>query len=77
MEGLIQVSYKKIDLGEMLYQAVCRETREKMGLYIASVYLITDKGFNCDLYTTDIGERILQWMEPNKNGLWTFYTWAE
>ena len=25
----------------------------------------------------DIGERIPQWMEPSKNGLWTFYTWAE
>jgi len=37
----------------------------------------TDKSFNCDLYTTDIGERIPQWMKSSKNGPWTFYTWAE
>ncbi len=60
MKGLIQVSYGKVDPEETSYQAVCRETREETGLNIASVYLITDKSFNCDLYTTDIGEKILQ-----------------
>ena len=77
MEGLIQVPCGKVDPGETSYQAVCRETREETGLHTASVYLTTDKSFNCDLYTTDIGERIPQWMEPSKNGPWTFYTWAE
>ncbi len=77
MEGLIQVSCKKVDLRETSYQAVYRETREETDLHTALIYLTTDKRFNCDLYTTDIGEKILQWMKPNKNGLWTFYTWAE
>ncbi len=54
MEGLIQVSCKKVDLKETSYQVVCRKTREKTGLYIVSVYLIMDKEFNCNLYTTDI-----------------------
>ncbi len=58
MKGLIQVPCGKVDSGETSYQATCRETREEMGLYIALVYLITDKYFNCDLYTTDIGEKI-------------------
>ena len=56
---------------------VCRETREETGLYTAPVYLIIDKSFNCDLYITDIRERILQWIESNKNELQTFYTQAE
>ncbi len=60
MEGLIQVPCGKVDPGETLYQAVCRETREETGLHTTPVYLITDKGFNCDIYTTDIGERIPQ-----------------
>ncbi len=60
MEGLIQVSCGKVDLKETSYQAVCRETREETGLHIALVYLTTDKDFNYDLYTTDIGERIPQ-----------------
>ncbi len=77
MEGLIQVPCGKVDPGETSYQAVCRETREEIGLHVAPVYLITDRSFNCDLYTTDIGERTPQWMEPSKNGPWTFYTWAE
>ena len=68
MEGLIQVPCEKVDPGETSYQAVYRETREEIGLYTAPVYLTTDKGFNCNLYTTDIGERITQWMEPSKNG---------
>ncbi len=68
MEGLIQVSCEKVDPEETSYQAVCRETREKTGLYTAPVYLITDKSFNCNLYTTDIGERIPQQMKPSKNG---------
>ncbi len=68
MKGLIQVPYGKVDLGEISYQAVCRETREEMDLHTALVYLITDKRFNCDLYTTDIEKRIPQWMKPNKNG---------
>jgi len=58
MKGLIQVPCRKIDTGEISYQVSCRETREKTGLHIASVYLITDKGFNCNLYITNIGERI-------------------
>src|SRR6266542_1398794 len=60
MKGLIQVSCKKVDLGEMFYQAVCRETREETGLHTALVYLTMNKSFDCDLYTTDIGERIPQ-----------------
>ncbi len=48
----------KVDLEETSYQAVCRETREKTGLHTAQVYLITDKGFNYNLYTMNIGERI-------------------
>ncbi len=48
-----------------------------MKLYIALVYFITDRGFNYDLYITDIGKRVFQWMESNKNRLWTFYTWAK
>ena len=49
-----------MDSGEISYQAICRETREETGLYIAPVYLIIDKEFNCDLYITNIGERIPQ-----------------
>src|SRR6266498_2192262 len=60
MEGLIQVPCEKVDSGETSYQAVCRETREVTGLYTAPVYLITDKGFNCDIYITDIGKRTPQ-----------------
>src|SRR6266540_1978257 len=77
IEGLIQVPCGKVDLGETSYQAFCRETREETGLYTMPVYFITDKSFNCNLYTTDIGEMIPQWMECNKNGSWIFYTWAE
>ncbi len=77
IEGLIQVPCRKVDPGETSYQAVYREIREETGLHITPIYLTTDKSFNCDLYTTDIGEKIPQWMKPNKNGLWTFYTWAE
>ncbi len=58
MKGLLQVSCRKVDSGETSYQAVCREIREKTGLHMALVYLIIDKNFNCDLYTTDIKERI-------------------
>jgi len=60
MEGLIQVSCRKVDPGETSYQAVCRETKEEMGLHTTPVYLIIDKRFNCDLYITDIGMRIPQ-----------------
>ncbi len=60
MKGLIQVSYEKVDLGEISYQAVYRKTREEMGFYTIPVYLTTDKSFNCNLYTTNIGERIPQ-----------------
>ncbi len=77
MEGLIQIPCRKVDPKEISYQAVCRETREEMGLHIILVYLITDKSFNCDIYTIDIGERISQWIESNKNRPWTFYTWVE
>src|SRR6266498_4806038 len=77
MEGLIQVPCGKVDPGETSYQAICREIREETGLHTAPVYLITDKSFNYDLYTTDIGERTPQWMELSKNRPWTFYTWAE
>ncbi len=58
MEGLIQVLCEKVDPGETFYQAVCREIREETGLHTAPVYLTIDKGFNYDLYTMDIGERI-------------------
>ena len=74
MEGLIQVPCGKVNPGEMSYQAICREIREETSLHTASVYLTTDKGFNYNLYTMDIGKRIPQWIESNKNGLWTFYT---
>ncbi len=77
IEGLIQVPCEKVDPEEISYQAVCRETKEETGLHIIPVYLITDKGFNCDIYTTDIGERISQWIEPSKNEPCTFYMWAE
>ncbi len=77
IEGLIQVPCEKVDLREIFYQAVCRKIRKEMGFYIASVYLTIDKGFNCDLYITDIEERISQWTESSKNGLWTFYIQAE
>ena len=77
MEGLIQVSCGKVDPEETSYQATCRKTREEMGLHTVLVYLTTDKSFNCDLYTMNIGERIPQWIKPSKNGSWTFYTWAE
>ncbi len=60
IEGLIQVSYEKVDPGKTSYQAACRETREETGPHTASVYLTTDKSFNCNLYTTDIGERTPQ-----------------
>ncbi len=58
IEGLIQVPCGKVDPRETSYQAVCRETREETGLHIVLVYLTTDKSFICDVYTTDIGERI-------------------
>ncbi len=60
IEGFIQILCEKVDLGETSYQVICREIREETGLYIALVYLTMDKGFNCDLYTTDIEERIPQ-----------------
>ena len=60
MEGLIQVPCGKVDPGETSYQAACRETKEETGLHTALVYLTTDKRFNCNLYTTDIGERAPQ-----------------
>ena len=58
MEGFIQVPCRKVDPEEISYQAVCRETRKEIGFYTASMYLITDKGFNCNLYITDIRERV-------------------
>ena len=60
IEELIQVPCEKVDSEETSYQAVYRETREETGLHTVSVYLITDKDFNCDVYTMDIGERISQ-----------------
>ena len=57
MKGLIQISCEKVDSGETSYQAVCRKTREEMGLHTAPVYLIINKGFNYDLYITNIGEK--------------------
>ncbi len=77
MEGLIQVSCEKVDPEKTFYQAVCRETKEETGLHMVPVYLITDKKFNCDLYTMNIEERIPQWMKPNKNRPQIFYIWAE
>ncbi len=58
MEGFIQVPCGKVNSGKTLYQAVCKETREEIDLHIASVYLTTDKGFNCDLYIINIEKRI-------------------
>ena len=46
MEGLIQVSCEKTEKGETSYQAVCKETREEMGLYTALKYLTKDDRFN-------------------------------
>ena len=59
MKGLIQVPCGKVNPGETSYQAVCKETKKKTGLYTAPVYLTIDKSFNCDLYITDIEKRIL------------------
>ena len=58
MEGLIQVPYEKVDLGETSYQIICKKIREETDLYIVLVYFTTDKDFNCNLYTTNIGKRI-------------------
>ena len=69
IEGLIQVPCEKVDPGETSYQAVYRETREEIGLYTAPVYFTMDKGFNYNLYTTDIRERIPQQIELSKNRL--------
>jgi len=74
MEGLIQVPCGKVDLGETSYQAVIRETVEETGLTSVLKYLCKDDRFNCDLYTTDIGDRKLEWTESEKMGLWVFYT---
>ena len=60
MKGLIQVPYRKVKPRKISYQVVYREIREETGLYTISVYLTTDKGFNCDLYTTNIEERKFQ-----------------
>ncbi len=60
IERLIQVSYEKVDSRETSYQIVCREIRKETSLHTTLVYFITDKGFNYDLYTIDIGERISQ-----------------
>jgi len=59
MKGLIQVSCEKVDLEEISYQAVYRETRKETGLHIALVYPTTDKGFNYNFYIIDIEKRIL------------------
>src|SRR6266498_862062 len=77
MEGLIQVSCRKVDLEETSYQAVIRETIEETGLTSALKYLCKDDRFNCDLYTTNIGDRKPEWTEPDKMDPWVFYTWAE
>ncbi len=77
IEGLIQVSCEKVNPGETSYQAVIRETVEETGLTSALKYLCKDDRFNCDLYTTDIGDRKSEWTESEKIGPWVFYTWAE
>jgi len=56
IERLIQIFCKKVNKGEMLYQAVYREIRKETGLYIASKYLTKDNRFNCNMYTIDIME---------------------
>jgi len=56
-----------VDLEEIFYQAICRETREEIELYIMSIYFIIDKKFNYDLYIIDIGERISLWLKLIKN----------
>jgi len=60
LEGLIQVLCEKIDLEEISYQMIYREIRKEIGLYIVLIYIITDKGFNCDFYIIDMRERIPQ-----------------
>ncbi len=77
MKGLIQVSCEKVDPRKTSYQAVCREIRKEIGLHIAPVYLIKDKSFNCNLYTTDIREKIPQQIKSSKNRLQTFYIQAK
>ena len=70
MKELIQVLCKKVDKGEISYQAVYRKTREEIGLHIALKYLTKDDRFNCNIYTIDItGWELLQWIELEKNKL--------
>ncbi len=58
IEGFIQVPCGKIDPEETSYQMVYRKIKVEIGFHMASVYFTTDKGFNCNLYITDIGKRV-------------------
>ncbi len=69
IEGLIQVPYEKVNLEETSYQAIYKEIRKEIGLYIILIYFIIDKSFNYDFYITNIGKRIFQWMKLSKNKL--------
>src|SRR6266498_664240 len=77
MEGLIQVPYGKVNPEKTSYQAVIKKTIEKTGLTSVLKYLYKDDRFNCDLYTTHIGDRKSEYTESDKMDLWVFYTWAE
>ncbi len=78
MKGLIQVSCKKVEKGETLYQAMCKEIREEMRLHLVSKYLTKNNRFNYNIYITDImRQELSQWMESEKNGLWVLYKWTE
>ena len=48
---------KMVEQDDDYYCPPIRETVEETGLTTAPKYLCKDDRFNCDLYTTDIGER--------------------
>ena len=60
MERLIQVPCEKVDLRKTSYQVICKETRKEIRFCIVPVYLTMDKGFNYNLFTTNIKKRISQ-----------------
>ncbi len=58
IKRLIQVSCRKVNKEKILYQAICKEIKEKMNLYIILIYLKKNKRFNYDLYIIEIGDKI-------------------
>jgi len=60
IERLIQISYEKMNTEETSYQAICKEIKKETELHTILVYFITNKGFNCDFYITNIGKRVSQ-----------------